>query len=196
VNSDTFEQILNRRLQRRDFVKASAATLLLLTTPQSNGAVDDQLFFAPILSNSLDFITLPSGYTSQVLLRWGDPVIPGAPLFNIDSQTPEGQSGQFGFNADFVGFFPFWGGPFTSKAAPPMGATDSYWGLLAVNHEYTDEIMMFAGYISGAPTRNQVDVALAAHGVSIVEIWNGVATGWNYDRTSPFNPKLPPQSRV
>ena len=190
MDSETFEQILTRRLQRRDFIKGSVGTVLLLAAPDVTAAAVDELSFAPIAPNSLDVVTLAPGYISQVLLRWGDPILSGAPAFNIASQTPESQKAQFGFNSDFIGFFPFWGGPFTSKAAPPWGRYDSNWGLLAVNHEYTDEVMMFASYNAAAPTRNEVDVALAAHGVSIVEVWSSVRSGWQYSINSPFNRRI------
>jgi secreted PhoX family phosphatase len=44
-------------------------------------------------------------------------------------------------------------------------------GLLWVNHEYTDGKMMFLGYDARNPTREQVEIELAAHGGSIAAIW-------------------------
>ena len=80
------------------------------------------------------------GYESAVVVRWGDPVLPDAPAFDFDNQTAEAQTKQFGYNCDFVTFF-------------PMGRDR---GLLWVNHEYTDENLMFRGYTNGdAATRSR-----------------------------------------
>ena len=38
------------------------------------------------------------------------------------------------------------------------------------NHEYTDEILMFKGYDPRNPTREQVEIAWAAHGLSVVVV--------------------------
>jgi secreted PhoX family phosphatase len=191
---DTFEQILARRLKRRDFVKGAVGALLLLPV-RSDSAALDQLSFWPIAPNSQDTVTIPPGYAFSVLLRWGDPILPGAPAFNIGSQSPESQSKQFGFNCDFVGFFPFNGGPISSRSAP-TGPRDSNWGVLAVNHEYTDEVMMFPTYNAAAPTRIEVDVALAAHGVSIVEVWNNWTNGWKFNPSSPLNRRITGETEI
>ena len=40
------------------------------------------------------------------MIRWGDPVVPGAPAFDVRTQTPEAQREQFGYNNDYVGVLP------------------------------------------------------------------------------------------
>src|SRR3712207_9140374 len=70
-----------------------------------------------------------SGYRSAVVMRWGDPVEEGAPEFDVDAQTAEAQAKQFGYNCDFIGFL-------------PLGRRRA---LLVVNHEYTNEQLMFSG---------------------------------------------------
>ena len=108
------------------------------------------------------------GYDADVLLRWGDPLFADAPEFDPKNQTAEAQAKQFGYNNDYVGFIPL------------DGATDH--GLLVVNHEYTNPHLMFPGIVTivekdgkkvieVAPlTKEQVDVEMAAHGGTIVEI--------------------------
>ena len=71
------------------------------------------------------------GYRADILIRWGDPVLPGAPAFDPNAQTAAAQKQQFGYNNDFVGYFPIEG--------------SSEHGLLVVNHEYTNEELMFPG---------------------------------------------------
>ena len=63
-----------------------------------------------------------------MLIRWGDPVLPGAPPFDPLKQTAAAQELQFGYNNDYLGFI-------------PLSGPDH--GLLVVNHEYTNEELMF-----------------------------------------------------
>ncbi|MFC7555426.1 alkaline phosphatase PhoX [Pseudoroseomonas wenyumeiae] len=74
------------------------------------------------------------GYEMQTVIRWGDPVLPGAPVFDPARQTAAAQAMQFGYNNDYVDFFPL-----------PQGSKNATHGLLAVNHEYTDPQLMFDG---------------------------------------------------
>jgi uncharacterized protein len=122
------------------------------------------------------------GHRIQTVLRWGDPVLPGAPAFAPAAQTPEAQAMQFGFNNDFLDFIPL-----------PRGSRSSTHGLLAVNHEYTTASMMFPGLGASARqarekvTDAQLRIEMAAHGGSVVEIrregerWVPVADG-KYNR--------------
>jgi secreted PhoX family phosphatase len=143
----------------------------------------------------MDTVTAPAGYASKVVLKWGDPILSDAPAFDINVQSPENQSRQFGYNSDFVGFFPLQGMPaFTRGSAPPHMNWNSVWGLLVVNHEYTDEVMMFPSYNAAAPTRNEVDVALAAHGVSVVEVLR-TGHGWTA-RLNGFNRRITGETEI
>ena len=87
---------------------------------------------------------------------WGDPVVPGAPAFDFDNQTPEAQEKQFGFNNDFAGLIPI------------EGQAGHYY--LVVNQEYTSEEFMFKGYKPKEPTEQQARIAMAAHGITVVEV--------------------------
>src|ERR671937_892952 len=98
------------------------------------------------------------GYVADVLIRWGDPLFKNAPAFDPNDQTAAAQRLQFGFNCDFVGYFPLHAAGDRKKRA-----------LLCVNHEYTTGGDMFPGYVAGAD-KQIVDVEIAAHGGSVVEI--------------------------
>lgn len=110
------------------------------------------------------------GYDVQVLLRWGDPLFPGMTPFDPLAQSAEDQARRFGYNNDFVGYLPIGG--------------SSRHGLLVVNHEYTNEELMFpalpeqasAGDLAEA-TRRIAAIEMAAHGGSVVEMRRGAA-GW------------------
>lgn len=114
------------------------------------------LRFAPVAPNTADAVTVPEGYRQNVVIRWGDPILRGAPAFDPEKQTARAQAAQFGYNCDFLALLPLPG---------ERGRQ-----LLVANHEYTDEILMFRGYDAANPTREQVEVAWAAHGLSAVVV--------------------------
>src|SRR5215510_4764741 len=115
-NNETFEEVLARRL----FIKGAAVSAGMIVINPTLLANDDHdhhhhhhkerrprsLTFTPIQGQSVDTVTVPPGYTSQVVIRWGDPLFRNAPAFDPNNQTAEAQSRQFGYNCDFVGFFP------------------------------------------------------------------------------------------
>jgi len=112
--------------------------------------------FTPVAPNKEDRVTVPEGYEQDIVIRWGDPVIEGAPEFDFHHQTGAAQEKQFGYNNDFAGFI-------------PLDATGNS-GLLVVNHEYTTETHMFPNYDPENPTEEQARAAWAAHGLSVVQV--------------------------
>jgi secreted PhoX family phosphatase len=90
----------------------------------------------------------------------------------VYDQSPAAQAGQFGYNCDYVAVLPV---PGARRRA-----------LLVVNHEYTNEELMFP---TGRYSDRQIKrIAMAAHGMSVVEIRRGRRDGsWqrvNVERTS------------
>ncbi|MBA0052665.1 PhoX family protein [Streptomyces sp. AJS327] len=114
------------------------------------------LRFAPVAPNTADAVTVPAGYEQNVVIRWGEPILRGAPRFDPERQSARAQAGQFGYNNDFLALLPLRG---------ERGRQ-----LLVANHEYTNEELMFAGYDPESPTREQVEIAWAAHGLSVVVV--------------------------
>ncbi|MEU4143350.1 PhoX family protein [Streptomyces parvulus] len=114
------------------------------------------LRFTPVAPNKDDKVTVPEGYRQDVVIRWGEPILRGAPAFHPERQTAKAQAGQFGYNNDFLALLPL------------RGERDRQ--VLVANHEYTDEILMFRGYDPENPTREQVEIAWAAHGLSVVAV--------------------------
>ncbi len=189
---NTFAEIMERRISRRAFLAGAATTSAVVltqpafaasvapTTPQQETVQRYVLGFEMIKPQNKDFndVLVPAAYSVQTLLRWGDPITANAPAFDPENQTPEAQAQQFGYNCDFVGFLPL-----------TPGGNESDKGLLVVNHEYTNPENMFSGYNleDPQPTRNQVDVELAAHGVSIVEIARNANGEWAPNLNSQYN---------
>ncbi|MGW5255114.1 PhoX family protein [Streptomyces sp. NPDC004012] len=121
------------------------------------------LRFTPVAPNTDDTVTVPDGYRQNVVIRWGDPILRGAPAFDPENQTAAAQAGQFGYNNDFLALLPLPG--------------ERQRQLLVANHEYTDEVIMFRGYDPANPTRQQVEVAWAAHGLAAVVVEEDHSTG-------------------
>jgi uncharacterized protein len=107
------------------------------------------------------------GYDADVLMRWGDPVLPGAPAFDPRAQSAAAQKLQFGYNSDYLGYIPM-----------PGAANPSHHGLLVVNHEYSNEELMFPGLgrqdlrnvAFAKMTQDLVAIEMAAHGGAVIEV--------------------------
>lgn len=174
---EAFERVLARRVSRREALRVglitSAATAVapLLRSAPARAAGRPGPSFTPISPELDDAVNVAPGFRADVLIRWGDPMFPGVPAFDLAGQTPARQEKRFGFNCDYVMYFPL-----------PPGSRNPNRGLLFVNHEYTDGLMMFPGYDPASPTREQVEIELAAHGASVVEVVAEPGHGWRYRR--------------
>jgi uncharacterized protein len=184
---DAFEDVIERRMTRRAFLKtvtiASSVMIAggsLALGETAAAATNPGPVFTKIdpTAPEYDDVVVAEGYFARTLIRWGDPMFADSPDFDVWNQTPEAQAKQFGYNCDFVGFLPL-----------PLGSTSSNRGLLVVNHEYTNEELMFPKYNPKGPTETQVSIALQAHGVSVVEIAL-TRDGWQVVRDSKYNRRL------
>ena len=177
------KQPLEEVIGRRDFLKGTATGGMVIAgvSVGASGcmprAMGGPLDFQPLSLNGDDRVMVSEGYEAQVLLRWGDPVLKGSPEFRVDAQTRASQEMQFGYNCDYAAYLPLMTLPGDER------------GLLFVNHEYTLGDLMFPGYISGTPTKNQVEVEIAAHGASVVEI-RRTGDGWKPVMDSPYNRRI------
>jgi secreted PhoX family phosphatase len=173
----TFGDVVAARFDRRDLLRGllGVGAIAAVVTPRALAAGAAQAAQGPGTRFPFEEIEAGSdahhhvapGHDADILIRWGDPVLPGAPAFDPRNQTPAAQAQQFGYNNDFVGYFPM-----------PGAADPAAHGLLVVNHEYTNEELMFPGLgrqdtkaadFKGM-TRDLVDIEMAAHGGSVVEI--------------------------
>jgi secreted PhoX family phosphatase len=90
---------------------------------------------------------------------------------------------QFGYNNDYIGF-----------VSLPAGSRGSGHGLLCVNHEYTSKEVMFPGVGDPAArtldfsriTRELVEIEMAAHGASVLEVRRDAAGRWTVVRDSRY----------
>lgn len=117
------------------------------------------LGFDPVPTSDEDTLTVPEGYTTQILIPWGQPLLSTGPAWKKDaSNTAADQAQQIGQHHDGMHYFPKGSGQEKNRR-----------GLLVVNHEYIDRNLT---YTDGdeVMTAEKVAKALEGHGVSIVEI--------------------------
>ncbi len=145
--------------------------------PASTGA---SLGFTPIMLNDLDEVVVPDGYESKVLMRWGDPLSEGVDRMTATNASRELQEQTFGWNADLNAYFPL--------ERHSSGRASS--GLLCVNHEYTEGARMFSDYDAASPTKQQVDVEIASHGMSIINLESTPDGEWSVNLDSEHNRRL------
>ncbi len=127
----------------------------------AGGSAGGALTFRPVPPNVTDELITSPGYMYSIVMRWGDPVTSGAPAFDIDRQSAAAQEQQFGYNCDYLALLPL-----------SEGRRNDRRTLLVVNHEYTDEQLMFPGVDTpkSPTTDEQKRIAMAAHGLSVVEL--------------------------
>ncbi len=128
---------------------------------------------------SVDHVVAP-GYEADILIRWGDPVVPGAPAFEPGKADADAQEKQFGYNNDYVGFV-------------PLGETGDR-GLLCVNHEFTSRQVMFTEDLRFTSPKELADAEMAAHGGTIVEIARASDGRWKVVQDSKYNRRITTRS--
>lgn len=196
-----FHELLQQRLTRRRLLESGIALTPLalggaaLLRSQAASAAST-LRFKPIAGSSADAITLPPGYTYDLIARWGDSLFSKVPDLDASKLTAgvlfgaaaaERQRQQFGQNCDAIHFF----------ALDRRGDR----GILCVNNEYTDDALMFVGHpgFDGA-IRGEgrtyvrqhpeiVAVAQAAQGVAVIEVARKRGR-WKLVKDSRFNRRI------
>ena len=133
------------------------------------------------VSPVLDRVTVPLGYTAQLFVAWGDPIMPGGAPFLADaSQTAAEQLRQFGMHNDGMHFFPLNG---------RFGLPASDRGLLCVNHEYTDENVLFSDGQAANYNIAKTRKSQAAHGMSVLEA-RRAGSAWSVVKGSPYGRRI------
>ena len=146
------------------------------TTGQVGTTPVQGMRFTPVEMNNDDQITLPEGYEHSVLIAWGDPVYEDAPEFDVDNQSAEAAARQFGFNNDFGGLFEH--------------PEDPARMVFVASHEYTTEPQMHPGYDEDNPTDEQINIGLAAHGHTILEVSKVEGSGELKREFGPLNRRI------
>ncbi len=183
-----FRDVVSTEFSRRNMLGAGAvgAFALLIGSaagpgsalPQAaalhGGAVRSRLAFTPIapVDALVDAMTVPDGFAWKPVIRWGDPLFAGSPVFDPAKQSAAAQALQFGYNCDYTDILPLPG----SKGRR---------AVLFANHEYTNENIMVPPTLAAAEVRG---IGKAAHGLSVVELERRNTTKpWSYVQGAPLN---------
>jgi uncharacterized protein len=188
-----FRDVAARALSRRAVLGASVTAtafgaLAATTTPAAAASLrtgsaqlgaqqsGDGLPFTAIapVGVTVDDVTVPRGYDWEPIIRWGDPILDGAPAFDGSNQSPETQARQFGYNNDYLDIIE------TNRQGTR--------GLLVCNHEYTNENIMFP---PDTDPERVIRTAWAAHGLSVVELQRPRrGDTWHYVKGARLNRRI------
>lgn len=146
-------------------------------TPTPTTTASYAINFTSVPANTTDAVTVPSGYTTQVLFKAGDPVEAGAPGYTGSFQTSAETEKQAGGNHDGMEYFEL------------AGVDPNKGGLLAINHELPDFNILFEGgvYDEATATAEQKTIALSAVGISVIEVAKANDGSWSVKSGSSFN---------
>ncbi len=149
---------------------------------------ENMLGFRAVPVNSGDVVTVPEGYTAEILNSWGDPLFANSPDFRGDaSEGWQEAELQVGDNHDGMSFFPFM----------VKGKESSDQGLLVINHEYINPEYYYAPELPAGEgawyepfTFDKVKKGLAGHGVSVMEVRRQKNGQWTYVKGSRYNRRI------
>ncbi len=132
--------------------------------------------FNSVPANQDDRVTVPNGYTTDVLLKAGDAVEAGVAGYAGSFPTPAQAEKWAGGNHDGMEYY----------TLPGVDANSG--GLLAINFEYPDlNILQTGGYNAATATPEQKAIALSAVGVAIVEVAKDETGKWAVKADSRYN---------
>lgn len=185
-----FQDVLKARLSRRGFLAAGSAAgavgLTACAAGESEAAGDSaqgaEFAFTEIDRAVTEDLAVPQGYTTDLVIGWGDALFADSPEFDPNTQSAQAQATQFGYNNDFIGLIEL-----ERQAGQTVRA------ILCVNHEYVTTPLMFPGVAEGYPASMTAELCAteqAAHGGSIVEIARDEAGVWSPVVGSPINRRI------
>ncbi len=191
----TIGDVIAIRFNRRDILRgglgvtaiaATVSPLALIAADTARAAAASSFDFTELKHGVDTHHHVAAGYDADILIRWGDPIFPDGPAFDPANQSAAAQRKQFGYNNDFLGLFPH-----------PDAPNDPGRLLMVAHHEYTNEELMFPGLgvqdgdakFSGM-TKDLVDIEMAAHGGSVLEVTRDSSGKWRPVIDSRFNRRI------
>ena len=185
-DSPSFDDVVALRASRRSVLAGGmAGAAAFLTTnafrpapaAAAPAAGRPLLGFEAIPLGFSDEVVVPPGYTARAFIPWGTPITGSFPAFVPGGNTAAEQEQQTGMNHDGMHYF-----------AMGRGADGRARGLLAVNHEFTEENYLQFGDARPLPptaqwTLEMVRKSQAAHGVAVVEVVEDAPGDWSVVRS-------------
>ncbi len=200
ASGPTLGDVIEARYSRRDVIRGTLATaaiastvstmaLLAASDARAASSASGTFNFAELAAGSDASHHVAAGYDANVLIRWGDKVLADAPAFDPMAPSAEAQARQFGYNNDFIGYIPLDG--------------SSGHGLLVVNHEYTNDELMYPGIAVGKPRTQAVRgipealvrASMQAHGGSVIEI-KREAGAWRVVENSKYARRITAETEM
>ncbi|MGB0922372.1 MAG: PhoX family protein [Alphaproteobacteria bacterium] len=170
-----FNEIAQARLSRRAMLGGISAAALtgFWGVPKAHASASSGLSVTGLSPD----LRVADGLTFDVVARWGDPILSGAPAFAPTNLSATAQAQQFGDCADFTAF-------------RPLNAQGTR-GLLAVNHEFSLPQLKLEGFDDPAIGNNADYVAFTqnAIGMSVVEIAQNDGT-WGLTPPGRYNRRI------
>ena len=206
-NNIHFDEILQRRVSRRDLITKTASGAVALTVASNLTACGgggssssssstnvtarpNSLTFSTVPKNLNDVVTVPDGYQVNVLYAMGDPINNTQSAWS-DTNIPTGPSFQFrsGDNHDGMHYFGM------NVSTLRFAENESNQGLLVMNHEYINPTFLHPnGPTRDANNRRPEDEVIRevnAHGVSIIQIQKNSSTqAVSINKNSIFNRRI------
>lgn len=201
TDNSVFSEVMDARISRRSLFKVGGLGLtagiasLFPSMPFANektanavsAAKEGRLSFQSVPYSTLDTVIVPDGYKAVAFYRWGDPVgIAGnIPEFKKDaSNSAADQAAQAGMNHDGIAFFPLGEGDERSRH-----------GLLAMNHEYVDNGLLFTDGDQNW-SKEKVLKSQNAMGISVVEVMKNDKGDWEVVLPSKYARRITPHTEM
>ena len=137
-------------------------------------AIRPVIGFKGVPAVATDTLVVPEGYSASVIAAWGEPIgVPGnMPAFRPDaSNSAAEQAVQMGMHHDGIHFY-------------ALAGNGNERGLLAMNHEYTDDGLLHADGMK-TWTAEKVRKSQNAHGLAVIEV-EMKQSAWQVVRPSKY----------
>ena len=185
-DENDFDRVVELALSRRGFMSGvvtfgGAAMLGATTALIPSKANASTLFeFEQVAASTADTITVPNGYTWDVVAKWGDPLFSDVPEFDEATRgTPETQVRAFGDNNDGMELF--------EKDGK---------SIYVVNNEYVNRKIMWGNNPDGKPDPDaDLLKGKLAHGVTVMEVAE-TDGNWAIVKDSMFNRRIMPDTEM
>lgn len=147
------------------FEAPGVSDLLGDSVARAAGAPTPFADFRAVAASSADAFEVPEGYRAHVVIKYGD-----------SFANSDGTQLRFGYNNDFLAFFPLEGKPNE--------------GLLFVNHEYPGPFFQHGNRSGATKTAAQIALEQYSVGNSILHVKIDAAGMWQVVSPSPYNRRI------